>query len=89
MAEQVTRDLRVNWVTSRIEFDTNTNDLERFFFQASDEKQYYVDLNKENVASEMAAVALIRDAFLHGKKVNVWWEARNNRRWVKALNLHN
>jgi hypothetical protein len=89
MAETVTRDLQVRWITSRIEYDTNTNDLERFFFQASDDHSYYLDLNKTNVSSEMAAIALIRDAFLHNKKVNLWWEERSGRRWIKALNLHN
>ncbi|HUE88780.1 MAG TPA: hypothetical protein VMO26_22105 [Vicinamibacterales bacterium] len=89
VAETVTRDLRVNWITSRIEFTNNTNDLERFFFEASDGNQFYIDLNKANVASEMAAISLIRDAFLHGKRLNLWWEERNNRRWLKAVNLHN
>jgi hypothetical protein len=89
MAETVTRNLKVNWVTSRIEFDTNTRDLERFFFEASDDEQYYLDLNKTNVSSEMAAISLIRDAFLHGKQLNLWWEQRDGRRWLKAVNLHN
>jgi hypothetical protein len=89
MAEEVIRDLRVNWITSRIEYDTNTNDLERFFFEASDNRSYYVNLNKANVASEMAAIALVRDAFLHSKEVNIWYEQRDGRRWIKALNLHN
>jgi hypothetical protein len=89
MAETVTRDLRVSWITSRIEFDTNVNDLERFFFAASDDQQYYLDLNKTNVSSEMAAISLVRDAFLHAKKLNLWWEERDGRRWLKAVNLHN
>lgn len=89
MAEEVIRDLKVNWITSRIEYDTGTDDLERFFFEASDGKSYYIDLNKTNVASEMAAIALIRDAFLQNKKVNIWYESRTGRRWIKALNLHN
>jgi hypothetical protein len=89
MAEEVTRDLRVQWLTSRIEYDTNTRDLERFFFEASDDRTYYLDLNKENVASEMAAISLIRDAVLHGKRLNVWYEERDGRRWAKAINLHN
>jgi hypothetical protein len=88
MAENVTRDLKVNWITSRIEFTNNTNDLERFFFEASDNQQYYIDLNKTNVASEMAAISLIRDAFLHGKALNLWWEAQSGRRMLKAVNLH-
>lgn len=89
MAETVTRDLRVSWMTSRIEFDSNVNDLERFFFAASDDEQYYLDLNKTNVSSEMAAISLIRDAFLHSKKLNLWWEDRGGRRWLKAVNIHN
>jgi hypothetical protein len=89
MAETVTRDLQIKWITSRIEYDTNTNDLERFFFHASDDNSYYIDLNKTNVSSEMAAIALVRDAFLQNKKVNLWWEQRSGRRWIKALNLHN
>ncbi|GAA1759418.1 hypothetical protein GCM10009712_05060 [Pseudarthrobacter sulfonivorans] len=88
MPEVVIRDLNVRWITSRIEYDTDTNDLERFFFEASDGQSYYIDLNKENVASEMAAVALARDAFLHNKMVNIWYEQRGGRRWIKALNLH-
>jgi hypothetical protein len=39
MADTVTRNLRVNWTTSRIEFANNTNDLERFFFEVSDGNQ--------------------------------------------------
>jgi hypothetical protein len=89
MTEQVARNLDVKWITSRIEYTNNTNDLERLFFEASDGNQYYIDLNKTNVASEMAAISLIRDAFLHGKKVSIWWQDRAGRRWVKALNLHN
>ena len=89
MSEQVTRDLKVTWITSRIEYTTNTSDLERFFFMASDEKEYYIDLNKSNVTSELAAISLIRDAFLHAKFLNLWWEERAGRRWLKAVNLHN
>ncbi|MFE7630053.1 hypothetical protein [Kocuria sp. NPDC057446] len=88
MAEEVIRDLSVRWITSRIEYAANTSDLERFFFEASDKNSYYIDLNKTNVASEIAAINLTRDAFLHNKKVNIWYEVRDNRRWVKALNLH-
>lgn len=89
MAEQVTRDLRATWITSRIEYTANTSDLERFFFMASDDNQYYIDLNKSNVASELAAISLIRDAFLHNKLLNLWWEEREGKRWLKAVNLHN
>lgn len=89
MAENVTRDLKVRWLTSRIEFTEGTSDLERFFFQASDGEQYYLDLNKPNVTSELAAISLVRDAFLHNRFLNLWWEDRANRRWLKAVNLHN
>lgn len=89
MAEQVIRDLKVTWITSRIEYTANTSDLERFFFMASDQMQYYIDLNKINVSSELAAISLIRDAFLHNKFLNLWWEERDGRRWLKAVNLHN
>jgi hypothetical protein len=89
MAEEVVRNLSVKWITSRIEYAASTSDLERFFFESSDNNTYYIDLNKTNVASEIAAINLTRDAFLHGKKVNIWYEVRDSRRWVKALNLHN
>jgi len=89
MAEQVTRDLNVNWITSRIEYTNNANDMERFFFQASDDNNYYIDLKKPNVASELAAISLIRDAYLHNKQLNLWWDDRDpQRRWLKAVNLH-
>lgn len=88
MAEQVIRDLQVNWITSRIEFTNSTQDMERFFFQASDGEQYYIDLNKTNVSSELVAISLVRDAYLHGKRLNLWWEVRDGRRWLKAVNLH-
>lgn len=88
MAESVTRNLKVNWITSRIEFTDTTQDMERFFFEASDSNQYYIDLNKPNVASELAAISLIRDAFHHGYELNLWWEERQARRWLKAVNLH-
>lgn len=89
MAERVTRNLKVTWITSRIEYTSNTSDLERFFFMASDKKEYYINLNKTNVASEMAAISLIRDAFLQNKILNLWWEGRGGKRWIKAVNLHN
>jgi len=88
MAEQITRDLTVTWITSRIEFTNNTNDMERFFMQMSDSEKYYIDLNKEHLASEMAAISLIKDAFLHDRKLNLFWESRDGRRWLKAVNLH-
>jgi len=89
MAEQVIRDLKVKWITSRIEYTVGTNDMERFFFMASDDNKYYIDLNKANVASELAAISLIRDAYLHNKSVNLWWDDRDPpRRWLKAVNLH-
>lgn len=88
MAENVTRNLKVNWITSRIEFTNTTQDMERFFFHASDDEQYYIDLDKPNVSSELAAISLIRDAFLQGLELNLWWEARQNRRFLKAVNLH-
>lgn len=88
MTEQVTRNLSVRWMTSRIEFTNNTSDLERFFFEADDGEQYYIDLNKTNVSSELTAITLVRDAYLHGHKVNLWWESRQGRRWLKAVNLH-
>lgn len=89
MPEQVTRNLKVKWITSRIEFTTSTNDMERFFFRDSDDNQYYIDLNKANVASELTAISLIRDAYLHNKSLNLWWDDRDPpRRWLKAVNLH-
>jgi hypothetical protein len=88
MTEQVTRNLSVRWITSRIEFSNNINDLERFFFEADDGEQYYIDLNKTNVSSELAAISLIRDAYLHSHKLNLWWETRSGRRMLKAVNMH-
>ena len=67
MAETVTRDLRVSWITSRIEFD----------------------LNKTNVSSEMAAISWSGTRSCTPKKLNLWWEERDGRRWLKAVNLHN
>lgn len=88
MPEEVSRDIKVKWITSRIEFTDTTGDMERFFFAGSDDRQYYVDLNKTNVSSELAAISLIRDAFLQDLKLNLWWEERQNRRFLKAVNLH-
>ena len=87
MAEQVARNLKVRWMTSRIEFSNTDDEMERFFFQTSDENKYYIDLRGENRSSELVAISLVRDAFLHGKKVNIWYENRNGRRWTKAVNL--
>ena len=88
MAENVTRDLKVSWITSRIEFTNTTADMERFFFRASDGEQYYIELDKPNVSSELAAISLIRDAFLQDLELNLWWEERQGRRFLKAVNLH-
>lgn len=85
--EQVTRNLKIKWITSRIEYTNNTDDLERVFFEADDDNQYYMSLNKPNLASEQAAIQLIRDAFIHDKHVNLWWEERDGRRWLKAVNI--
>ena len=85
--EQETRNVTVNWITSRIEYDPGTREMERVFFEASDTQKYYLNLETQNRSAELVAVSLLRDAFLHGKKLNIWWEERNGRRWVKAVNV--
>ena len=50
---------------------------------------YYIDPKKPYVASELAAISLIRDAYLHNKLLNLWWDDRDpQRRWLKAVDLH-
>ena len=87
MAEQETRDLTVSWITSRIERDVSAREMERVFFEASDQQKYYISLETQNRSAELVAVSLIRDAFLHKKRLNIWWEERDDRRWLKAINL--
>jgi hypothetical protein len=87
MAEQETRNLTVSWITSRIERDVSAREMERVFFEASDNQKYYISLETQNRSAELVAVSLIRDAFVHQKRLNVWWEERNGRRWLKAVNL--
>jgi hypothetical protein len=87
MAEEVVRNQKVKWITVRIEETSSDLEMERFFFMTNDEIKYYIDLRPENRSSELVAVSLARDAFLHNKNLNIWYEARAGRRWVKALNL--
>jgi len=87
MSEESVKNLTVKWLTSRIEFGSTDDEMERFFFKASDDNTYYIDLRPSNRSSELVAITLIRDAFLHNKKLNIYFEKRNNRRWVKAINL--
>jgi hypothetical protein len=85
--EQETRRVTVSWITSRIEQSSTAQEMERVFFQASDGERYYITLETQNRSAELVAVSLIRDAFLHGKTLNLWWEERSGRRWLKAVNL--
>lgn len=87
MAEESVKNLTISWMTSRIEFGSSDDEMERFFFKASDNKQYYIDMRSQNRSGELVAVTLVRDAFLHGKKVGIWFEVRNGKRWVKAINI--
>ena len=87
MAEQETRNVTVTWITSRVERDVGAGEMERVFFEASDGQKYYLNLDTQNRSAELVAVSLIRDAFLHGKRLTVWWEERDSRRWLKAVNL--
>jgi hypothetical protein len=87
MAEEVIRNQKVNQMTVRIERTTNDEEMERFFFATNDETKYYIDLRPANRSSELVAVSLARDAYLHNKNVNIWYETRAGLRWVKALNL--
>ncbi|MEM7137336.1 MAG: hypothetical protein AAF500_12190 [Myxococcota bacterium] len=87
MAEEVQRNEKVKWMTTRIEFSNNDQEMERFFFMTRNDNKYYVDLRPANRSSELVAVSLVRDAFLNDKNLNIWFEERGGRRWVKALNL--
>lgn len=87
MAEQETRNLAVSWITTRIERDVSAREMERVFFEASDDQKYYISLETQNRTAELVAVSLIRDAFLHDKRLNIWWEERDGRRWLKAINV--
>jgi hypothetical protein len=87
MPEQVQRNEKIKWMTTRVERTNNSDEMERFFFETQSGNKYYVDLRPANRSSELVAVSLARDAFVHGKKVNIWYETRNRRRWVKALNI--
>jgi hypothetical protein len=88
MAEQETRNVTVSWITSRIERDVSTREMERVFFETSDNQRYYISLETQNRSAELVAVSLIRDAFVHRQHLNIWWEERDGRRWLKAVNLH-
>lgn len=87
MTEEVIRNQKVKWMTIRIERTTNDEEMERFFFATNDDTQYYIDLRPANRSSELVAVSLARDAFLHGKNLNIWYETRAGLRWIKALNI--
>ncbi|MEM7433996.1 MAG: hypothetical protein AAF436_02510 [Myxococcota bacterium] len=87
MAEEVQRNEKVKWMTTRIEFSSTDQEMERFFFMTRNDNKYYVDLRPANRSSELVAVSLVRDAFLNDKNLNIWFEERGGRRWVKALNL--
>ncbi len=87
MAEQVQKGEVVKWMTTRIEFSNTDQEMERFFFECQSDNKYYIDLRPANRSSELVAISLVRDAFLNGKKLSIWYEERNGRRWIKALNL--
>jgi hypothetical protein len=87
MSEENIKNQKVKWITSRIEETTTDNQAKRFFFMTKDDKEYYIDLRPANRSSELVAISLVRDAFLHDKNINIWFETRAGRRWVKALNL--
>lgn len=87
MAEEVERNQKVKWMTVRVERTSSDQEMERFFFMTDDETKYYIDLRPDNRSSELVAVSLARDAFLHNKNLNIWYETRAGLRWVKALNL--
>jgi hypothetical protein len=89
MAEEVQKDRKIKWMTVRVERTSSSDEMERFFFMTKDDdERYYVDLRPENRSSELVAVTLVRDAFLHDRKVSIWYEIRDGRRWVKALNVY-
>ena len=87
MAEEKSTGVMVKWITARVEFTSSAGQMERVFFKGSDNAQYYLELRAENRSTELVAISLIRDAFIHGKKLNLYWERRNNRRWLKAVNI--
>lgn len=87
MAEENITNQKIKWMTVRIERTANSDEMERFFFQTDDGDKYYIDLRPENRSSELVAVSLARDAYLHNKNLNIWYETRAGLRWVKALNL--
>lgn len=87
MAEQKSEAVRVKWITARVEYTSTTGEMERVFFEGSDNEKYYLELRHQNRSTELVAISLIRDAFIHGKKLNLFWELRNNRRWLKAVNI--
>ena len=87
-AMTVISDVHVKAITSWIEHQECMKDHDRFVFDASDNQSYCVDLHKVSSASEGTVVSLIRDAFCHNKLISIWYEPRNGRRWVKAINLH-
>lgn len=87
MAEENVNNQKINWMTVRIERTASSDEMERFFFQTENGEKYYIDLRPGNRSSELVAISLVRDAYLHNKNVNIWYEIRSNLRWVKALNL--
>ncbi len=87
MAERVQRNEKIKWITTRIERSDTDGELEWFFFETQAGNKYYIDLRPANRSTELVAVSLTRDAYIHGKYVNIWYETRSRRRWVKALNI--
>jgi hypothetical protein len=87
MPEQKSTGVKVKWITARVEETNTAGQMERVFFEGSDNETYYLELRAENRATELVAISLIRDAFIHGKKLNLFWERRNERRWLKAVNI--
>ena len=88
MAEQSVKDKRVSWLTARVEASDTSTEMERFFFATDDNLRYYIDLRPANRSTELVAVSLVRDAYLHNKRIQIWYEDRAGRRWVKALNVY-
>lgn len=80
--------LKVKWITVCIEELSEDRELEQFLFGTDSGNRYFIDLRPENRSSELVAVSLVRDAFLHQKELNITYETRAGRRWVKQLNIY-
>lgn len=88
MSETKSSGITVQWISSRIEFTSTDDEMERVFFKGSDNNKYYFNLDVGNRSSELVAISLVKDAFLYERSLNIWWESRNNRRWIKAVNIY-